>query len=200
MPRTNRFDDRLVDRLLGGRGTGYSLQRALTPIERMIVRTVAERISSGVREIWEDYIPLDLAVAGFESVPEILRATSDDAPVLVGTIDVKAGGKASVISICLPFSVLDSFFADAAVHRRMSVTGSDDARDAKFAAYDRAVAGASAALGDNCRCPLHDRLPGRVGHRRYENFAFFESVQPSRVEEHVSIADADLLPDGDSRG
>lgn len=122
------FASFLVDRLLGGRGTGYSLQRALTPIERMIVRTVAERISSGVREIWEDYIPLDLTVAGFESVPEILRATSDDAPVLVGTVDVKAAGKSSVISICLPFSVLDSFFADAAVHRRVSVTGSDDER------------------------------------------------------------------------
>ena len=59
----------------------------------MIVRTVAERISSGVREIWEDYIPLDLAVAGFESVPEILRATSGDAPVLVASIEVKAAGR-----------------------------------------------------------------------------------------------------------
>lgn len=118
----------LVDRFLGGRGKDFSLQRALTPIERMIVRTVAERISSGVQEIWEDYIPLNLGVAGFESVPEILGATTDDAPVLVGTIEVKAAGRTSSLSLCLPFGVLDSFFADAAVHRRMSVTGSDDER------------------------------------------------------------------------
>lgn len=118
----------LIDKLLGGRGTGEPLERALTPIERMIVRTVAERISSGVREIWEDYIPLDLAVAGFESVPEILRATSGEAPVLVASIEVNAAGHQSILAICLPFGVLDTFFADAAVHRRMSVTGSDDER------------------------------------------------------------------------
>ena len=120
----------LVDKLLGGRGTGEPLQRALTPIERMVVRTVAERITSGVREIWEDYIQLELAVAGFESVPEILRATSSDAPVLVGTLEVKAGGHSSLVSICLPFGVLDTFFADAAMHRRTSVTGSDGERKA----------------------------------------------------------------------
>lgn len=141
----------LVDRLLGGRGKGVPLQRGLTPIERMIVRTVAERISSGVHEIWEDYIPIDLSVAGFESVPEILRATSDDAPVLVGTIEVKAAGQVSLISICLPFGVLDSFFADAAVHRRVSVTGSDDERR-----FNRRVVESSLRVTD---LPVSARLP-----------------------------------------
>lgn len=120
----------LVDRLLGGRGNSDPLQRALTPIERMVVRTVAERITSAVREIWEDYIQLDLGVAGFESVPEILRAMSGDAPVLVASIQVSAGGQQTILSICLPFAVLDTFFADAAVHRRASVTGSDEERRA----------------------------------------------------------------------
>jgi flagellar motor switch protein FliM len=116
----------LVERLLGARGETTVLERALTPIERMVVRTVSERLTSALREIWEDYIDLDLAVAGFESVPEILRATSGDAPVLVAQIEVKAGGRQSVLSLCLPFGVLDTFFADAAVHRRTSVTGSEE--------------------------------------------------------------------------
>lgn len=120
----------LIDRLLGGRGNSEPLQRALSPIERMVVRTVADRIMNGVREIWEDYIKLEIDVVGFESVPEILRATSGDAPVLVASIDVTAGGRQSVMSICLPFAVLDSFFADAAVHRRSAVTGSEDERRA----------------------------------------------------------------------
>src|SRR5690606_8435092 len=61
-------------------------------------------------------------------VPEILRANSGEAPVLVATLAVRAGGQESVLAICLPFGVLDSFFADAAVHRRISVTGSDEER------------------------------------------------------------------------
>src|SRR5690606_7814344 len=116
----------LVDRMLGGRGNSEVPKRALTPIERMVVRTVAERVTSGVREIWQDYIRLDLALAGFESVPEILRATSGDIPVLVATLGVNAAGQSSHVSICLPFTVLDSFFADAAAHRRTTVTGSEE--------------------------------------------------------------------------
>jgi flagellar motor switch protein FliM len=120
----------LVDRLLGGRGTPVTPQRTLTPIERMVVHTVADRVTSGVQEVWEEYVSLDLSVAGFESVPEILRATSGDAPVLVASVEVRAGGLSSVLSICLPFAVLDTFFADANSHRRLSVTGSEDERRA----------------------------------------------------------------------
>ena len=141
----------LVDKLLGGRGKGEPLSRTLTPIERMVVRTVAERITSGVREIWEDYIPLDLGVAGFESVPEILRAMSGDAPVLVASIGVSAGGRQTILSVCLPFAVLDTFFADAAVHRRASVTGSDEERRA-----NRRVAGSTLRV---THLPVAARLP-----------------------------------------
>ncbi|MEX0912882.1 MAG: FliM/FliN family flagellar motor switch protein [Gemmatimonadota bacterium] len=141
----------LVDRLLGGRAKVEKLNRALTPIERMVVRTVAERITNGVREIWEDYIRLELGVSGFESVPEILRATSGDAPVLVATIGITAGGEESTISVCLPFAVLDTFFADAAVHRRVSVTGSEEERRANR----RVVEGSLRVT----HLPLSARLP-----------------------------------------
>jgi flagellar motor switch protein FliM len=142
----------LVDRLLGGRANLSPLQRALTPIERMVVRTVAERCTTGVREIWEDYISMDLAVAGFESVPEILRATSGEAPVLVASIEVSAGpALKSLISLCLPFSVLDTFFADAAVHRRVSVTGSEEEREATRRVVEGSLRGTT--------LPVAARLP-----------------------------------------
>ena len=119
----------LVDRMLGGRGVGDPPRRALTPIERMVVRTVADRIAGLVREIWADYIPLELSVTGFESVPEILRATGGDAAVLVAVVDVEAGGSSSTISITLPFGVLDAFFGDSAAHRRPGFAGSEVERE-----------------------------------------------------------------------
>ncbi len=118
----------LVDRLLGGRGTPAILERALTPIERMVVRTAAERVALAVREIWADYVPLDLALADFESIPEILRATGGDSPVLVATLEVSAGDRQSLMSICLPFNVLDRFFADSGSTRR-TATGSSAERE-----------------------------------------------------------------------
>jgi flagellar motor switch protein FliM len=120
----------LVDRLLGGKGDPMVAERALTPIERMVVRTVAERTTLALREIWEDYIALELVVSGFESIPEILRATGGDEPVLVASIGISAAGAESLVSLCLPFSVLDTFFADSQLHRRSSVTGSEQERAA----------------------------------------------------------------------
>lgn len=126
----NEFAFFLVDRLLGGKHEPYVAQRALTPIERTVVRTVADRTTVALREIWEDYIQLELLVSGFESIPEILRATGGDQPVLVANVGIVAAGRTSLMSMCLPFSVLDTFFADSQMHRRSSVTGSEDERRA----------------------------------------------------------------------
>ena len=126
----NEFAYFLVDRLLGGKAEPFVAERALTPIERTVVRTVADRTTAALREIWEDYIRLELMVTGFESIPEILRATGGDQPVLVASVGITAGGRQSLMSLCLPFSVLDTFFADSQLHRRGSVTGSQEERRA----------------------------------------------------------------------
>jgi flagellar motor switch protein FliM len=101
----------LVDRLFGGGSETTILDRALTPIERLAVRVVAERIMTLVQEIWEDHIELELSLSGFESIPEIIQAAPREAPVLVANIDAKFGGTSSLVSICLPLSVLEKFFA-----------------------------------------------------------------------------------------
>lgn len=101
----------LVDRLFGGSGNSALPNRALTPIERMAVRTAADRILSLVQEIWQDYIALDPALSGFESIPEILRIANREDPVLVANIDVTTAATRSLLLICLPFSVLEHFFA-----------------------------------------------------------------------------------------
>ena len=45
-----------------------------------------------------------------------------------------------------------------------ALLGADDARDAELAAHDGGVAGAAAAIGDDRRRLLHDRLPVGIGH------------------------------------
>src|SRR5579862_875213 len=57
----------LVDRLFGGRANVEVLERTLTPVERLAVRVVAERLMTLVGEIWEEHVSLDLALEGFES-------------------------------------------------------------------------------------------------------------------------------------
>ncbi len=120
----------VVDRLFGGTGEPLLLERGLTPIERQAVRGVAERIAQLLEEIWEDHLPLNLDIAGFETVPDVLQAVNREDPVLVATLEATLpGGTRSLILICLPFVVLDKFFGGAA-NRRVSILGPEAEREA----------------------------------------------------------------------
>jgi flagellar motor switch protein FliM len=103
----------LVDRLLGGGGEPTILTRALTPIERMALRVVAERVMQQVEEIWREHEMLELAIDGFESVPETMQAVPHEDPVIVVSLTATFSDKTSVLSICLPLGVLEKFFVVA---------------------------------------------------------------------------------------
>ena len=139
----------LVDRLFGGGADATILDRALTPIERLAVRVVAERVMTLVQEIWEDHIELDLSLSGFESIPEIIQAAPREAPVLVTNITASFAGNQSVVSIALPLSVLEKFFVNSS-----SATRAQHAR--REAAGQRAVT--EAALRQT-RIEVSARLP-----------------------------------------
>jgi len=102
----------VVDRFFGGDAQPVSLQRALTPIERMTVRVLIERVGSLLREIWQDHVTLDIDITSFESFPEMLQASGRDDPVLVTNIEVSGEGLRSLLIICLPLGVLEKFFAE----------------------------------------------------------------------------------------
>jgi flagellar motor switch protein FliM len=140
----------LVDRLFGGSGGATTMRRSLTPIERLAVRTVAERVMHLTREVWQDYIEMDLALSGFESIPEILRVANREDPVLVANIDVAAGGTRSLLLLMLPFSVLEKFFS-ASGKRVASVTGSERERAANREATETSLR--------VTRVPVAARLP-----------------------------------------
>jgi flagellar motor switch protein FliM len=102
----------LVDRFFGGGASQpLPLTRGITPIERLAVRIVVERLTTLLTEIWHDHVSLDLELTTFESVPEMVQAANQDDPVLVANIEVAAESQTSLIVVCLPFNVLEKFFS-----------------------------------------------------------------------------------------
>ena len=99
-----------VDRLFGGSAAPTMPARTLTPIERMAVRVVADRVMGLLQEVWEDYVTLDLQLTGFESIPEIMHLASPEDPMLLANIEVTAAETTSLLQVCLPFAVLEEFF------------------------------------------------------------------------------------------
>jgi len=145
------FSTYIVDRLFGGEGTGNALTRALTPIERMAVRSVADRIAASLQEIWQDHVPMDIGITGFESSPEILQVVNRDDPVLVANVEFSAGNVSSLVLICLPFSVLDKFFTSSGQQRSALLSTSDAEREATRQRSEAALRAT--------KVPLTARLP-----------------------------------------
>ncbi len=129
----------LVDRLFGGSGQSATPGRTLSPVERLAVRTVAEKACTLLEEIWRDHVPLSLAVTGFESSPEILQVANREDPVLVANVEVVAGSGSSVLMFCLPFAVLEKFFQGSAQRRVGGSAGTEAERDEARARTERAL-------------------------------------------------------------
>ena len=141
----------LVDRLFGGGGDLTTFPRALTPLERMAVRIVAERSMTLLVEVWQDHIDLDLEISGFESIPEILRAENRDDPMLVAQVVTTALGTKSTMSICLPLSVLEKFFTVTGQRQVSTMTGSDRERQRNRKLAENSLR--STELGVSARMP-----------------------------------------------
>ena len=119
----------LVDRLFGGNGRQPYTNRPLTRVERMALRSVVERATALLVEVWADHIPLQLEISSFESFPDILTQNANrDDPVLAANIEVTVGEVSSLLLICLPFTVLDKFFTHTGKRRVNSVTGTEQER------------------------------------------------------------------------
>jgi len=140
----------LVDRLFGGSGAPGLPNRALTPIERMAVRIVADRVLTVLQEVWQDYLEMDLGLTGFESIPEILRIANREEPVLVANVEVTAAETRSLLLICLPFAVLERFFAGGS-EQRSSVLGTPEEQQVNRDLAEHSLRGA--------RIPVAARLP-----------------------------------------
>lgn len=145
------FSTYIVDRLFGGEGTGSPLTRALTPIERMAVRNVADKVTSLLQEIWQDHVPLDLNITGFESSPEILQVVNREDPVLVANVEFSTGNVSSLLLICLPFAVLDKFFTSSGQQRLALLQTNEQEREATRQRSEAALRAT--------KVPLTARLP-----------------------------------------
>lgn len=141
----------IIDRVFGGDGLATAPLRALTPIERMAVRTVADRVSTLLQEVWQDHLPLEIEITGFESSPEVLQVINREDPVLVANVEITAGNASSLLLICLPFSVLDKFFNSTGQERATPLLTNEVEREASR------VRGESSLRAT--RVPMEVRLP-----------------------------------------
>jgi flagellar motor switch protein FliM len=119
----------LIDRLFGGPGEAHDLKRPLTQLERTVVRGVADKVWSLAAEAWADHLVFAPSYVGFESSPDALQIANREDNVLVANIEVKSGGFAGLITMCVPLLSLETFLQEKPTRHFHNVKSSPAERE-----------------------------------------------------------------------
>jgi flagellar motor switch protein FliM len=176
----------LVDRLLGGPGQSGDIKRALTSLEQGVVRAVAERSLSILRDAWKEQVAIETEIVRYESDPEMIEITNPDDAVLLANYEVRSGGFTGYITTCFTMDVLDPV-----VHDRIGPTGNGNA-DLHNGSAQRALA--TTGLG-HARVGITVRMPPfRLSAREFADLKAGSTVQtPHYIDTPVEVYINDRL-------
>ncbi len=120
-PENKRYDDAtmivnlattigyyIIDRVLGGPGTGYDLSRNYTEIEIAILSNVFEKITQLLRDTWSNSLEIQAKLTGLETNSRLLQVFAPEDIVVIVMMNLKLGNKLEgTMSVCIPAEFLE---------------------------------------------------------------------------------------------
>jgi flagellar motor switch protein FliM len=98
----------IIDRLLGGSNAELFIpQRPLTAIEQRLVSKITSRATSALSEAWDGILPIRFELRETESNPQLVQIVPPNEVVVVVGFELKMGGRAGTMSLCIPFNVIE---------------------------------------------------------------------------------------------
>ncbi|MCG8509622.1 MAG: flagellar motor switch protein FliM, partial [Rhodospirillales bacterium] len=98
----------VIDRLLGGSNADLFIpQRPLTAIEMRLVGKVIDRAMTSLEEVWEPILKAQFKATESESNPALVQIVAPNEVVVVVGFEMKMGGRAGTMSLCLPYNVIE---------------------------------------------------------------------------------------------
>jgi len=104
----------MVDRLLGGKGDSYNIERELTDIELTLLDNVLKVIMQKLRESWEPIIKMLPVVESKESSPNIIQIVAQNEIVVMIVLEITIGESSGMINIAYPVIHLESILSKLA--------------------------------------------------------------------------------------
>jgi len=97
----------LVDRILGGRGTGVDKVRGFTEIELAIIERIIIQILNLMREPWENVVSIRPRLEKIETNAQFAQVISPNEMVALVTLSAKVVDVEGMINICIPHMVVE---------------------------------------------------------------------------------------------
>jgi len=98
----------IIDRLLGGSNSELFIpQRPLTMIEQRLVGKITNRALETLTESWSELTEVNFKIVEVESNPHLVQMVAPNELVVVLGFEIKLGGRAGTMSLCMPFNVIE---------------------------------------------------------------------------------------------
>lgn len=131
----------VIDRLFGGRGEPFEIQRTLSELERQAIKQMTDRFFKFFADVWRDQVTFEPVFSEFETMPEVLDIANRDDPVVVLHFGMQSDDDVTnQMSLCIPLQALEEFLSASratVTHARTVGVRSDEVRrgmDASLAA------------------------------------------------------------------
>lgn len=99
----------MIDRILGGTGSGVQLTRALTEIEQNVVDGMIKLLLENLAESWRSIHEVQFRITGRETRPQMLQVAAPNETVLLLVFDVRIGSVRGMLNLCLPATTIETF-------------------------------------------------------------------------------------------
>lgn len=99
----------LIERLLGGVGSGLELSRDFTEIELAILQNVFEKITGRLKDAWTLNLTSDIRLGSVETNSRLLQVFAPEDIVVVVVLAIHVGKMTGNLSICMSGESLEEF-------------------------------------------------------------------------------------------
>lgn len=107
----------MIDRLLGGKGTGLEKGRtSLTPIEANVLKRLLEGVVQILQKAWSDIMVLPLSYVNMETNPQFLQLGIPTETVIVITFHINIEKLEETMHLCIPYILLEPFIPKLSSH------------------------------------------------------------------------------------
>ena len=129
----------VIDRLMGGNTRDLFVpQRPMTLIESRLVRRILTRGMQALSEAWSGIGSFNFELGEMESNPQLVQIVPPNEVVVVIGFEVRMGGRAGTMKLCLPYNVIEPVTEDLNA-QNWFVTSHREETDVRRAVIERGL-------------------------------------------------------------
>jgi flagellar motor switch protein FliM len=100
----------IIDRMMGGNGSGYQIDRDYTEIEISLMEYLFKQITVLLKDAWSNYVNVNFSLDSIETNSQMIQFIQPDDSVAIVVVQVELNDLKGNLNICLPASSLEEIF------------------------------------------------------------------------------------------